>query len=82
MQDCLGITRSDFGPDRGIGLFEDPYALCQKADRLVKDGLIPLIVVDETEAQIDLAILQYPLWLAFAPNPQAPRAADDYDYFR
>ena len=82
LQDCLGITRSDFGPDRGIGLFEDPYALCQKADRLVKDGLIPLIVVDETEAQIDLAILQYPLWLAFAPNPQAPRAADDYDYFR
>lgn len=72
LQDCLGITRSDFGPDRGAALFEDPFVLSQKADRMVKDGLLPLVVIDETEEQIDLTLLQYPLWLAFAPNPQAP----------
>lgn len=72
LQDCLGITRSDFGPDRGVALFEDPDVLAQKADRLVKDGLMPLILVDETEDQISLSMLQFPLWLAFAPNPQTP----------
>lgn len=72
LQDCLGITRSDFGPERGVALFEDPDALAQKADRLVKDDYLPLIVVDETENQISLSILQFPLLLAFAPNPQAP----------
>jgi len=71
LQDCLGITRSDFGSERGIALFEDPYPLSQKADRLIKDGLLPLIIMDETEEQvINLSILQFPLWLAFAPNPQ------------
>jgi hypothetical protein len=71
LQDCLGITRSDFGPDRGVGLFEDPVTVSQRAERLLKDGLMPLIVIDETEDQISLAMLQFPLWLAFAPNPQA-----------
>lgn len=70
LQDCLGITRADFGVDRGAALFEDPVVLVQKADRLQKDGYLPLIIIDETEAQIDLAVLQFPLWLAFAPNPQ------------
>jgi hypothetical protein len=70
LQDCLGITRADFGADRGASLFEDPVILTQKADRLQKDGLIPFIIIDETESQIDLAILQFPLWLAFAANPQ------------
>ena len=70
LQDCLGITRSDFGPDRGVGLFEDPITVSQRADRLLKDGLLPFIVIDETEDQISLAMLQFPLWLAFAPNPQ------------
>ncbi|SRR5579883_2465878 len=72
LQDCLGITRSEFGPERGVGLFEDPYPLTQKADRLVKDGLMPLVIIDETEDQISLSLLQFPLWLAFAPNPQMP----------
>ena len=72
LQDCLGITRSEFGPERGVGLFEDPVPLAQKADRLVKDGLLPLIIIDETEDEISLALLQFPLWLAFAPNPQVP----------
>jgi hypothetical protein len=79
LQDCLGITRSDFGPDRGAALFEDPLVLSQKADRLQKDGLMPLIVMDETEEQIDLTILQFPLWLAFAPNPQSPSYGKDFD---
>ena len=70
LQDCLGITRSEFGPDRGVGLFEDPFPLAQKADRLMKDGLMPLIIIDETEEDISLSLLQFSLWLAFAPNPQ------------
>ncbi|EKQ69406.1 small-conductance mechanosensitive channel [Leptolyngbyaceae cyanobacterium JSC-12] len=70
LQDCLGITRADFGVDRGAALFEDPIILIQKAERLQKDGSMPLIIIDETESQIDLAILQFPLWLAFAASPQ------------
>jgi hypothetical protein len=42
------------------------------------DGLMPLIIVDETEEMISLSLLQFPLWLAFAPNPTAPRNYDDY----
>jgi hypothetical protein len=72
LQDCLGITRSDFGPERGVALLEDPETLAQKADRCVKDGLLPFIIIDETEEMVSLSILQFPLWLAFAPNPQAP----------
>jgi hypothetical protein len=78
LQDCLGITRADFGVDRGAALFEDPIILTQKADRLQKDGFMPLIIIDETEAQIDLAILQFPLWLAFAPNPQTASYTRDW----
>ena len=78
LQDCLGITRADFGPDQGAALFEDPLVLAQKADRLQKDGLIPFIVMDETEEQVDLSILQFPLWLAFAPNPQIPGYTRDW----
>jgi len=70
LQDCLGITRNDFGPEQGIILFETPEAVAQKADRLVKEGKLPLIIIDETEDQISLSMLQFPLWLAFAPDPQ------------
>jgi hypothetical protein len=70
LQDCLGITRTDFGPERGVVLFEAAEPLVQKADRLLKDGLMPMIVIDETEDQINLSLLQFPLWLAFAPDPQ------------
>ncbi len=70
LQDCLGVSRSDFGSDRGLTLFETPEPLVLKADRLVKDGLLPLIVIDETEELISLAMLQFPMWIAFAPNPQ------------
>ena len=70
LQDCLGIARSDFGPERGVVLFEEPSALVQKADRLMTQKQLPLIIVDETEDEISLSILQFPLWLAFAPDPQ------------
>ncbi|NES81318.1 MAG: DUF3086 domain-containing protein [Moorea sp. SIO2B7] len=70
LQDCLGISRSDFGPERGIVLFEATDALVQKADRLVEDRLMPLVIIDETEDEISLSLLQFPLWLAFAPDPQ------------
>jgi len=70
LQDCLGISRADFGPERGIVLFEEAPALVQKADRLLSQKQLPLIIVDETEDQINLSMLQFPLWLAFAPDPQ------------
>lgn len=73
LQDCLGIGRPDFGPDRGVVLFEAPEALAQKADRLVKANQQPLILIDDSEEQISLALLQFPLWLAFAPDPKTMR---------
>jgi hypothetical protein len=77
LQDCLGISRNDFGPERGVVLFEDPEALSQKAERLVKDGLMPLILIDEAEGQINLGILQFPLWLAFAAEPRMSGASSN-----
>ncbi|MUG98637.1 DUF3086 domain-containing protein [Scytonema sp. UIC 10036] len=77
LQDCLGIGRPDFGPDRGVVLFETPEALAQKAERLEKANLLPLIVIDDSEEQISLALLQFPLWLAFAPDPKMMRNYDD-----
>ncbi len=70
LQDCLGISRSDFAPERGIGLLESPEALIQRADRLIEDKKVPLVIIDEAENEISLALLQFPLWLAFAPDPQ------------
>lgn len=78
LQDCLGITRTDFGPEGGIIMFESAEALAQKADRLVRDGKLPLIVIDETEDLISLSMLQFPLWLAFAPDPQSLMAPKDF----
>ncbi|PPT04911.1 hypothetical protein CKA32_002852 [Geitlerinema sp. FC II] len=71
LQDCLGITRTDFGPDRGVALFEAPEPLAQRADRLARSGLMPLVIVDESESQLNLSLLQFPLWLAFAPDPDS-----------
>ena len=77
LQDCLGISRSEFGPENGVTLFEESPALVQKADRLVNQKQLPLIIIDETEDKISLSLLQFPLWLAFAPDPQQP---SNYDY--
>ncbi len=73
LQDCLGISRADFGPDQGIVLFESPEPLIAKADRLLKDDEMPLIIIDDSEDKISLALLQFPLWLAFAADPQLSR---------
>ncbi|RCJ19344.1 small-conductance mechanosensitive channel [Nostoc sp. ATCC 43529] len=77
LQDCLGIGRPDFGPDRGVVLFEASEAVAQKADRLVKANQLPLIIIDDSEDQISLSLLQFPLWLAFAPDPKTVRNYDD-----
>jgi predicted nucleic acid-binding Zn-ribbon protein len=81
LQDCLGIGRPDFGPDRGVTLFEAPVALAQRADRLTKANQMPLIIIDDSEEQINLALLQFPLWLAFAPDPKTLRERDFEDDF-
>lgn len=70
LQDCLGISRSDFGANRGIVLFESPEVLIQRADRLVQEKLLPLVIIDETEEMVNLSLLRFPLWLAFASEPQ------------
>jgi hypothetical protein len=71
LQDCLGLTRNDFGGDRGPMLFEFPEPLAQRAERLQQDGKLPLIIIDEMEGAVNLSVLQFPLWLAFAPVIQA-----------
>ncbi|MEH1777814.1 MAG: DUF3086 domain-containing protein [Nostoc sp.] len=77
LQDCLGIGRPDFGPDRGVVLFEASDALAQKAERLTKANQLPIIIIDDSEEQISLSLLQFPLWLAFAPDPKTVRNYDD-----
>jgi hypothetical protein len=72
LQDCLGLSREDFGPNQGIAFFEQPEALIQKADRLDEAGDLPLIIIDESEGAVSLGILEFPLWLAFAPDPANP----------
>jgi uncharacterized protein YukE len=79
LQDCLGISRADFGTGRGVMLFDAPEPLAQRADRISASNGLPLIIVDEAEAAVSLAILQFPLWLAFAPDPMNP--VTEYDYF-
>jgi polyhydroxyalkanoate synthesis regulator phasin len=77
LQDCLGVSRADFGPERGLVLFESPEAMVQKAERLQEDGLLPFILIDESEEEISLTLLQFSLWLAFAPDPQQ---SSNYSY--
>lgn len=82
LQDCLGISRGDFSPERGISLFESPESLAQRADRLVKEEQLPLILIDDSEEQVNLSILQFPLWLAFASEPQLrPARSPSFDFF-
>jgi hypothetical protein len=78
LQDCLGLDRRDFSPDRGVILFEDPFLVAQKADRLVQEGKLPLIIVDDSEDKISLSLLQYPLWLAFSPEPETQGYTEQY----
>ena len=71
LQDCLGISRSDFGSDRGVVLFDSAEVLVQRADRSIQDKLIPLIIIDETEELVNLALLKFPLLLAFASGSKS-----------
>jgi hypothetical protein len=77
LQDCLGLTREDFGPSSGIVLFERPDALIERADRLEERGELPFIVVDAAEQVVDIPILQFPVWLAFAAGPNELALEDD-----
>lgn len=80
LQDCLGISRSDFGPDRGLALFESAEAAAIKAERLIKANQMPLIIIDDSEDKISLSLLQFPLLLAFAPDPQTVVRRDEFDF--
>ena len=77
LQDCLGLSREDFGPNSGIVLFERPEALVERADRLEEQNELPFIVIDAAERAIDISVLQFPLWLAFAGTPMELTAEDD-----
>jgi hypothetical protein len=78
LQDCLGLAREDFGPSSGIVLFERSDALIERADRLEERGELPFIVIDAAEQVVDLPILQFPLWLAFAPGPDDLGSEEDF----
>ncbi len=68
LQDCLGISRNNFGANRGVTLFDSPDVLVQRAERLISDKLLPLIIIDETEELLNLSVLKFPLWMAFASS--------------
>jgi hypothetical protein len=74
-QDCLGLTREHFGSDKGIALFEDPEPMATKGDRMVKEGLSPLVVIDESEELISVDLLRFPLLIAFGGAPDVKPAA-------
>ena len=78
LQDCLGLGREDFGPTSGIVLFERPDALIERADRLEERGELPFIVIDAAEQVVDIPILQFPLWMAFAPGPGELLQEDEF----
>ena len=78
-QDCLGLTREHFGPDKGVALFEDPEPLATKGDRLVKEGQMPLVIIDESEDLISVDLLRFPLLIAFGGTVEPkPAASSSY----
>jgi hypothetical protein len=77
-QDCLGLTREQFGSEKGIALFEDPEPLATKGDRLVKEDLMPLVVIDESEEFIAVDLLRFPLLIAFGGIPDPKTTPSSY----
>ncbi len=77
LQECLGVSRQDFGPNQGIVLCESPEVLAQRAERMLQVGDLPLVILDESEMLVDVALLRFPLWIAFAPDPSKPRPSYD-----
>ena len=69
LQDALGLSREDFGPNSGIVLFERSDGLIERADRLEERGELPFIIIDAAEINVEIPILQVPTWLAFAGSP-------------
>ncbi|MEM1252632.1 MAG: DUF3086 domain-containing protein [Cyanobacteria bacterium P01_H01_bin.21] len=78
LQDCLGVSRADFGSNRGIMLFEVPESMVQRAERLMDNGYLPMLIIDESEDKLPLTALRFPLWLVFAPDPANPFQEDYY----
>ena len=74
LEDCLGISRRDFGANRGVVMFDSPEILVQRAERLLADKLLPVIIIDETEEQLNLSVLKFPIWLAFASSNKSRSA--------
>ncbi len=68
LQDSLGLTRDDFGPNSGIVLFERPEGVIERADRLEANEELPFIIIDAAETSVEIPILQFPLWVAFAAS--------------
>jgi len=66
LQDSLGLTRDDFGPNSGIVLFERPEGVIERADRLEANEELQFIIIDAAETSVEIPILQIPLWVAFA----------------
>ena len=77
LQDALGLNREDFGPNSGIVLFERSDGLVERADRLEERGELPLIIIDAAELNVEIPILQFPIWLAFAGSPNEIFEEDD-----
>ena len=69
LQDALGLNREDFGPNSGIVLFERSDGLIERADRLEERGELPFIIIDSAESNVEIPILQFPMWIAFAGSP-------------
>ena len=78
LQDCLGISRGDFGPNRGVILFETANALIKKGDRIMEEDDLPLVIMDLNDDRVSLSLLKFPLWLAFVP--ESPMASSEYYY--
>ena len=77
LQDSLGLTRDDFGPNSGIVLFERPEGVIERADRLEAGNEVPFIIIDGSETNVEIPILQFPLWLAFVGSEE--EIYDDFE---
>ena len=60
------FTWSNKGPNSGIVLFERPEGVIERADRLEANEELPFIIIDAAETSVEIPILQFPLWVAFA----------------
>ena len=62
----------------GISMEGEPReALIERADRLEERGELPFIVIDAAERVVEIPLLQFPLWLAFAAGPDELMLEED-----